>query len=215
MPSPDSGAPTATPSPSPGRLWAAGFVGADARGPLGSRGSGFRGAGRKLAVPGGGAYKPETWKAWQGNCQPASAARGSGRRKFVGAPGGDGLSGYGYLGCHPGADEAQPGAAGVGAPGGWAAAVESCPPPKGQRGAQAAVPRPRVQHRGNGAGVFPTSRSEGCGSRICPRRRQLSGSGNSVPPAPAILVLFYPVPPRCPGRGRRWVAAQAGLKFNF
>lgn len=180
---PGSGAPTATPSPlagsPPGRwLCWSGCAGTARLSGLGvAEGQGESSPGRAGAPTNRRPGKP----GGEAASQPARP-RGSGRRKFVGAPRGDGWSGYGCPGCHPGADEAHPGAAGAGVPGGWAAAVGSCPPPKGQRGAHAAVPRPSAQRRSSQAGFFPAMRSEGCGSRVCPRRRQLSGSGNSVPP---------------------------------
>lgn len=184
-----------------------------ARRPPGARG--WWGAGRKLAEPGEGACsrrpgKPGEWAACQptlpgaweeGSLSPRRGAR-------VGQAAGARAAARGRTRCTP-CDLCR-GARRLDCRGGELPSAERATrrvcSRAGAGGAASRQPCPALLG-------FPLWRRQG--SRL-PRRRRLSGSGNSqfVLPQPASSSPS-PVTPRCPGCGRRWDAAQAGLKFNF
>lgn len=167
---------------------------------------------RKLAVPGEGACSRRPG-SWRGSRLPASAAAGP-RRKEV-CPGAGGrwavrqrVPGQPSRGgkAHP--RWPVPGRKAAGRPRRRAALGR-----KGTRSADSRA-RARAQRRGSRAGS-PRPGAQKRGGRPYPRRRQPSGSSNSAFPARASLVLCQPAATARPGCGRRWDAAQAGLKFNF
>ena len=143
MPSPGSGAPAATPSPSPDRLRAAGFVGAEARGSLGARPGVGVGEGQGGSLP-CRARAPAAGDRGSLASEPLASlrCRGPGRKEVCPRAGGRGSVRLRVPGQPPGGGQGVPRVTCAGAHGGWAAAAGSCPRPKGQRGARAALPAP-------------------------------------------------------------------------
>lgn len=189
MPSPGCGVPAATPSPSPDRLRAAGFVGAEARGSLGARLGLGAGEGQGGSLP-SRARAPAAGDRGSLASEPLASLRrrGPGRKEVCPRAGGRGSVRLRVPGQPPGGGQGVPRVTCAGAQGGWTAAAGSCPRPKGQRGERAAVPGPGAQRRGSRALLSWASRSEGARGRVCP------AAGGS--PAVATHSLSCPSQPR-------------------